>query len=92
MDPHKTKYTLDYYLNLARQLVEAGSHVLCIKDMAGLLKPGAATILISALRKEFPNMPIHVHTHDTAGTGVATYIACAECVLCVRAHAAVPRR
>lgn len=44
--------------------------------MAGLLKPQAATILISALRKEFPNLPIHVHTHDTAGTGVASMLAC----------------
>ena len=46
--------------------------------MAGLLKPAAATTLISALRKEFPSLPIHVHTHDTAGTGVATYLACAN--------------
>lgn len=50
-------------------------HVLCIKDMAGLLKPAAATMLISALRREFPNLPIHVHTHDTAGTGVASMLA-----------------
>ncbi|EOD09666.1 pyruvate carboxylase [Emiliania huxleyi CCMP1516] len=75
-DPSKAKYTLDYYLDLARQLVECHIHVLCIKDMAGLLKPAAATTLISALRKEFPNLPIHVHTHDTAGTGVASMLAC----------------
>lgn len=71
------KYDLDYYLNLARELVKAGTHVLCIKDMAGLLKPKAATMLISALRKEFPNIPIHVHTHDTAGAGVASMLAAA---------------
>lgn len=78
MDPSKSKYTLDYYLNFARQLVERGAHVLAVKDMAGLLKPGAARILIGALRAEFPHIPIHVHTHDTAGTGVAAMIACAE--------------
>merc|ERR550537_721604 len=53
-DPAKGKFTLDYYLDVARQLVDCNIHVLCIKDMAGLLKPGAATTLIGALRKEFP--------------------------------------
>eukprot|EP01126_Amoeba_proteus_P019317 TRINITY_DN1994_c0_g1_i2.p1 TRINITY_DN1994_c0_g1~~TRINITY_DN1994_c0_g1_i2.p1 ORF type:complete len:1021 (-),score=266.22 TRINITY_DN1994_c0_g1_i2:158-3220(-) len=77
-NPKKTKYNLDYYLNLARDLEKLGIHVLCVKDMAGLLKPSAATILISALRKEFPNLPIHVHTHDTAGTAVATLLACVQ--------------
>ena len=52
--------------------------MLATKDMAGLLKPAAATKLITALRDEFPDLPIHVHTHDTAGTGVATYLACAN--------------
>ncbi len=61
-----------------RQLVELGVHVLAIKDMAGLLTPAAATLLIGALRKEFPHVPIHVHTHDTAGTGVASMLACAQ--------------
>ena len=75
--PEKGKFTLDYYLDLARQLVAADIHVLAIKDMAGLLKPGAAA-LVSALRKKFPDLPIHVHTHDTAGTGVASMLACAE--------------
>ena len=51
--------------------------MLCIKDMAGLLKPAAATMLVSALRREYPNLPIHVHTHDTAGTGVASMLAAA---------------
>lgn len=73
-DPH-ARYNLDYYLDFARQLVGLGTHVLAIKDMAGLLKPDAATLLVGALRKEFPEMPIHVHTHDTAGTGVASMIA-----------------
>lgn len=72
------KYGLDYYLKLARELVERGAHVLCVKDMAGLLRPKAATLLIGALRAEFPNTPIHVHTHDTAGTGVASMLAAAE--------------
>ena len=72
------KYTIDYYMEFVRQLVAQGIHVLAIKDMAGLLKPRAATILITALRKEFPDLPIHVHTHDTAGAGVAAMIAAAE--------------
>jgi pyruvate carboxylase len=72
------KYNLDYYLEQARQLNDIGIHVLCIKDMAGLLKPKAATLLVGSLRQEFPDLPIHVHTHDTAGTGVASMIACAE--------------
>jgi len=76
-DPSKGKFTLDYYMELARQLVDAQIHVLAIKDMAGLLKPEAAKVLISALRREFPSLPIHVHTHDTAGTGVASMLACA---------------
>ena len=72
-------YTLDYYVNLARQFVdELGCHVLCIKDMAGLLTPSDATLLVGTLRERFPQMPIHVHTHDTAGTGVANMIACAR--------------
>jgi pyruvate carboxylase len=58
--------------------VECDIHLLAIKDMAGLLKPKAATMLVSALRERFPDLPIHVHTHDTAGVGVATMLACAE--------------
>lgn len=76
--PHEAKYTVDYYLDFARKLSKLGVHILNIKDMAGLLKPEAATILVSSLRKEFPNLPIHIHTHDTAGTGVASMIACAK--------------
>ena len=71
------QYTLDYYLTMAEKLVAHGVHALAVKDMAGLLKPQAATTLISALRAAFPEVPIHVHTHDTAGTGVATQLAAA---------------
>ncbi|CAM9814610.1 unnamed protein product [Ascophyllum nodosum] len=77
-DKARGQYTLDYYLEFAKQLNDLGIHVLAIKDMAGLLKPAAATSLVSALREEFPDLPIHVHTHDTAGTGVASMIAAAQ--------------
>ncbi|XP_030387243.1 pyruvate carboxylase, mitochondrial isoform X2 [Scaptodrosophila lebanonensis] len=77
-DPKRTKYDLKYYTNLADELVKAGTHVLCIKDMAGLLKPQAAKILISAIREKHPDVPIHIHTHDTSGAGVASMLACAE--------------
>ena len=72
------QYNLDYYMDLAEQLVDHGVHTLGIKDMAGLLKPRAATTLIGSLRERFPDLVIHVHTHDSAGTGVATQIAAAE--------------
>ncbi|XP_046919393.2 LOW QUALITY PROTEIN: pyruvate carboxylase [Dermatophagoides farinae] len=77
-DPNRTKYNLDYYLKIADELVKAGAHVLCIKDMAGLLKPQAAKILVSALRSRYPDLPIHIHTHDTAGAAVASMIECAK--------------
>jgi pyruvate carboxylase len=76
LDP-KCKYSLDYYLELAEALVEHGVHALAVKDMAGLLKPAAATKLVGALRARFPDTVIHVHTHDSAGTGVATQLAAA---------------
>lgn len=105
-DPKKTKYTLEYYLDLTDQLVKEGIHVLGIKDMAGLLKPAAATQcvrsrhglhnhgakplltnvvpsslmvcrLIGAIRKAHPDLPIHVHSHDTAGIAAASMLACA---------------
>src|SRR6195256_497388 len=72
-DPGETLYTLDYYLKLAEQIVDAGAHVLAIKDMAGLLRPQAANQLISALRSRF-DLPVHVHTHDTPGGQLATYL------------------
>ena len=73
-DPNENLYTLDYYLKLAEQIVDAGAHVLAIKDMAGLLRPQAAHRLISALRSRF-DLPVHVHTHDTPGGQLATYVA-----------------
>jgi len=76
-DPKKTKYDLQYYLDFVDQLVAEGIHVLAIKDMAGLLKPQAATMLIGAIRKAHPDLPIHVHSHDTAGMAVASMLACA---------------
>lgn len=77
-DPTKTKYDMNYYMKLADELVKAGTHILSIKDMAGLLRPKAATMLISNLRDKYPDLPIHVHTHDTSGAGVASMLACAE--------------
>ena len=73
-DPGENLYTLDYYLKLADQIVDAGAHVLAIKDMAGLLRPQAATALVGALRSRF-DLPVHVHTHDTPGGQLATYLA-----------------
>ncbi|WP_328681318.1 pyruvate carboxylase [Streptomyces sp. NBC_00322] len=73
-DPGEKLYTLDYYLRLAEQIVEAGAHVLAIKDMAGLLRPPAARTLVTALRERF-DLPVHLHTHDTAGGQLATLMA-----------------
>ncbi|GAA2779423.1 pyruvate carboxylase [Saccharopolyspora taberi] len=73
-NPDEKLYTLDYYLRLAEQIVDAGAHVLAIKDMAGLLRPPAAAKLVSALRREF-GLPVHLHTHDTPGGQLATYLA-----------------
>jgi pyruvate carboxylase len=72
-DPAEKLYTLDYYLRLAEQIVEAGAHVLAIKDMAGLLRPPAARTLVTALRERF-DLPVHLHTHDTAGGQLATLV------------------
>ena len=73
-DPGEKLYTLDYYLRLAEQMVDAGAHVLAIKDMAGLLRPPAARTLVRALRDRFP-LPVHLHTHDTPGGQLATLLA-----------------
>jgi pyruvate carboxylase len=73
-DPGEHLYTLDYYLKLAEQIVDAGAHVLAIKDMAGLLRPPAAAALVGALHSRF-DLPVHVHTHDTPGGQLATYVA-----------------
>jgi len=77
LNPEK-KYNLEYYVNLVEKIVKMGIHVLGIKDMAGVLKPAAATKLISTLRAKYPDLPIHLHCHDSAGTGVATYVAAAK--------------
>lgn len=77
LDPAEDLYTLDYYLRLAEQMVEAGAHVIGIKDMAGLLRAGAAERLVTALRERF-DQPVHVHTHDTAGGQLATLLAAAR--------------
>jgi pyruvate carboxylase len=73
-NPDEKLYTLDYYLRLAEQIVDAGAHVLAIKDMAGLLRPPAARTLVTALRERF-DLPVHLHTHDTAGGQLATLMA-----------------
>jgi len=73
-DPDERLYTLDYYLRLAERIVEAGAHVLAIKDMAGLLRAPAARRLVSALRAEF-DLPVHLHTHDTPGGQLGTLLA-----------------
>ena len=77
LDPAETKYTLDYYLGLAERIVEAGAHVLAIKDMAGLLRPAAAEKLVTALRQRF-DLPVHLHTHDTPGGQLATLLSAAR--------------
>ncbi|AWU73641.1 uncharacterized protein C5L36_0A02450 [Pichia kudriavzevii] len=71
------KYNLDYYLETVGKIVEMGTHILGIKDMAGTLKPKAAKLLIGSIRSKYPDLVIHVHTHDSAGTGISTYVACA---------------
>jgi pyruvate carboxylase len=73
-DPNEKLYNVDYYLRLAEQIVDAGAHVLAIKDMAGLLRAPAATTLVSALKSRF-DLPVHLHTHDTAGGQLATLLA-----------------
>ena len=76
-DKARSTYNLDYYVAMARQLKASGVHVISIKDMAGLLKPAAATVLIPAIKQE-TGLPIHLHTHDTSGISAATVIAAAD--------------
>ncbi|MEM6981078.1 MAG: pyruvate carboxylase, partial [Planctomycetota bacterium] len=76
-NPTRTKYDLKYYVNLAKQLDRGGAHLLAIKDMAGLLKPQAAVTLLRALR-DVTDLPIHLHTHDTAGIQASTLMTAAE--------------
>ncbi|MEQ9570664.1 MAG: pyruvate carboxylase, partial [Nitratireductor sp.] len=77
LDPDRAKYDLKYYVGLARELEAAGAHIIAVKDMAGLLKPGAARVLFKALR-EATDLPIHFHTHDTSGIAAATVLAAVE--------------
>src|SRR5205823_6143814 len=77
LDPKRDKYSLTYYVDLAKQLEKLGTHILAIKDMAGLLKPFAARKLVKALR-EAVGVPIHFHTHDSAGGQIAAYLMAAE--------------
>jgi pyruvate carboxylase len=77
LDPSRAKYDLKYYVNLAKELQQAGAHIIAVKDMAGLLKPGAARVLFKALR-EATDLPIHFHTHDTSGLSAATVLAAVE--------------
>ena len=76
-DPGRTKFTLQYYLDLARRLEDAGAHMIGIKDMAGLLKPYAAELLITELRSAV-DLPLHLHTHDTTSIQAATYLKAIE--------------
>jgi pyruvate carboxylase len=76
-NPNRTKYNLKYYISLAKELEKMGAQLLAIKDMAGLCKPAAAKMLVKALREEI-SIPIHFHTHDTAGTQVASILAAAD--------------
>jgi pyruvate carboxylase len=76
-DPHEKKYTLDYYLKLARELKAAGTHVLGVKDMGGLCRPSAAYTLVKALKDEI-GLPVHFHTHDTSGIAAASVLAAVE--------------
>lgn len=77
LDPDRAKYDLKYYTNMASELKDAGAHLIGLKDMAGLLKPAAARILIKALKEE-TGLPVHFHTHDTSGIAGATVLAAAE--------------
>ncbi|MEL7300194.1 MAG: pyruvate carboxylase [Pseudomonadota bacterium] len=77
LNPERSKYDVKYYVAMAKELEKAGAHVLGLKDMAGLLKPAAARVLIKALKDEV-GLPIHFHTHDTAGIATATILAAAE--------------
>jgi len=77
LDPRRTKYSLKYYIGLARELEKMGAHILAVKDMAGLCRPFAARALIKALREEVA-LPVHFHTHDTSGVNAASVLLAAE--------------
>ncbi|HUE74610.1 MAG TPA: pyruvate carboxylase [Pirellulaceae bacterium] len=77
LDPKRTKYNMAYYVELAKELEKIGAHILAIKDMAGLCKPYAAELLVKTLKQEV-GIPIHFHTHDTAGMQAASIVKGAE--------------
>ena len=77
LDPTRTKYSLKYYVKMAKELQKLGTHILGLKDMAGLLKPAAAKILVKTIKEE-TGLPIHLHTHDTSGAGIATLLSASE--------------
>ncbi len=77
LDPNRAKYDLKYYVALAKEMEAAGAHILGLKDMAGLLKPAAARVLVKALKEEV-GLPIHFHTHDTSGISAATVLAAVD--------------
>ncbi|HEY5345403.1 MAG TPA: pyruvate carboxylase [Verrucomicrobiae bacterium] len=77
LDPARDKYSLKYYVKLAKELEKMGAHILAIKDMAGLCKPAAANVLVKALKEEI-GIPIHFHTHDTSGIAAASVLSAAE--------------
>ncbi|CEI74336.1 MULTISPECIES: pyruvate carboxylase [Romboutsia] len=77
LDPTKNKYNLEYYIRMAKELEELGTDIICVKDMAGLLKPYSAYTLIKELKNNV-NTPIHLHTHDTSGNGIATCLMASE--------------
>src|SRR5690606_11950476 len=77
LDPKRPKYSLNYYIKLAKRLEEMGGHILAIKDMAGLCRPFAAFELVKALKQE-TGMPIHFHTHDSSGLNAATLLKASE--------------
>jgi len=77
LDPKRSKYQLGYYMDMATELEKAGAHIICIKDMAGLMKPAAATKLFSELRSA-TDLPLHFHTHDTSGISASTILAAVD--------------
>ncbi|SMC76586.1 pyruvate carboxylase [Papillibacter cinnamivorans] len=77
LDPSRDKYTVKYYVDMAKELEKRGAHTLCIKDMSGLIKPYAAKKLVTALKNEI-GIPVHLHTHDTSGNQVAALLMAAE--------------
>lgn len=77
LDPNQKKYTLQYYLDMARQLEDEGAHIIAIKDMAGLLKPYTAEVLVRELKKAV-DLPVHLHTHDTSSIQSSTYLKAVE--------------